>query len=233
MRFAARRARLDFERRNRAELASACLVLFAPSSAIRECAGPKDYESMAEAVKPALAVARMRASAASRGVSLEDMSQLGRASAGSVGGGGGRGGEEEEEEETGVSSAVVGVAEGALLARAVLQQEDTQRRAAVRVQRTVRRKTAKRLMDERFRLQKIKLEKARRDRGARRVQRAWSAMRLRREVAERVERTARRVAAERDAASRRLQKLCRRRKDAKELASRFAIRKIILAQVGE
>ena len=126
---------------------------------------------------------------------------------------------------------MVGPAEGALLALAVLQQEDTQRRAAIRVQRAVRRKKAQHLLDERFRLQKVKLEKARRDRGARRVQRAWSASKLRREVTKRVERTARRVEAERDAASRRLQKLCRRRQDAKELASRFAIRKIILEQV--
>ena len=187
---------------------------------------------MADAVRPAVAVARMRASAASRGISLEDMSQP--ATAGTSGRG--RDGEEEEGGATaaaagGDGSATAGMAEGALLARAVLQQEDTQRRAAICVQRAVRRRKAKRLLEERFRLQKIKLEKARRDRGARSVQRAWSAMRLRREVAVRVERTTRRVEAERDVASRRLQKLCRRRKDAKELASRFAIRKIILEQV--
>lgn len=235
VRFAARHARLDFERRNRAELASACLVLYAPSSTIRDCAGPEDFESMADAVKPALAVARMRASAASRGVSLEDMSRSARVS-GSVGEG--HDGEEEEEEEGGGGgggrrggSTAVGPTEGALLALAVLQQEDTQRRAAVRVQRAVRRKKAQNLLDERFRLQKVKLEKAKRDRGARRVQRAWSAVRLRREVTKRAEMTARRVEAEREAASRRLQKLCRRRKDAKELASRFTIRKIILEQV--
>lgn len=51
-------------------------------------------------------------------------------------------------------------------------------------------------------------------------------------MAARVERTRVRIEAERDSGSRTLQRLCRRRKDARELASRFAIRKIILEQAS-
>lgn len=76
-RFAARKAKLDFERRNRAELASACLVMFEPRQAIRDAAGREDFEAMGDAVRPAVAVARLRASAAARGLSLSEMSAAG------------------------------------------------------------------------------------------------------------------------------------------------------------
>lgn len=75
-RFAARKARLDFERRNRSELAAACLVMCKPRQAIRDAAGAEGLEAMDAAVKPAAAVARLRASAAARGVSLSEMSAL-------------------------------------------------------------------------------------------------------------------------------------------------------------
>lgn len=74
-RFAARKAKLRFERRNRAELASACLVMFKPRQAIRDATGQEDFKAMGDAVRPAVAVARLRASAAARGVSLSEMSE--------------------------------------------------------------------------------------------------------------------------------------------------------------
>lgn len=78
---------------------------------------------------------------------------------------------------------------------------------------------------------KVKILNDRRELSALRLQRVWASARLRAELAARVEATRVRIAAERDWAARKLQRLCRRRKDAKELASRFAIRKIILEQV--
>lgn len=72
-RFAARKAKLDFERRNRAELASACLVMSKPSRAIRDAAGKEDFEALGDAVRPAAAVARLRARAAARGISISEL----------------------------------------------------------------------------------------------------------------------------------------------------------------
>lgn len=213
MRFAARRARMDFERQNRAELASSCLVLFGPASTIRDCAGPEDFEAMGDAVRPAVAVARIRALAASRGVSLEDMSESAR---------------KVFAESCEMDERLL----GGELARAVLQQQETQRRAAATLQGRWRRRKARRLLDERSQERKIKLDIERRNRGAQSVQRAWASSKLRAEIAARLERTRLRIEAERDAAARRLQKMCRRRKDAKELASRFIVRKIILEQAS-
>lgn len=82
-----------------------------------------------------------------------------------------------------------------------------------------------------FQKRKVKIVNERRQLTAFRLQRMWASSRLRAEMAARVERTRVRIEAEKDRGSRKLQRLCRRRKDAKELASRFAIRKIILEQV--
>lgn len=82
-----------------------------------------------------------------------------------------------------------------------------------------------------FAKRKVKMINDRRELSALRLQRVWASARLRAELAARVEATRLRIAAERDWGARKLQRLCRRRKDAKELASRFAIRKIILEQV--
>lgn len=162
---------------------------------------------------PALAVARLRASAASLGVSLKDLSlSTGRARAG-----------EGEVDESML---------GGELARAVLQQQETQRRAAEAVQIAWRRRKANRLLDERFATRKEKLKIERRERGVSMLKRAWACYKIWREITARVERTRARIAVERDTAVRLLQRFCRRRKGAKELASRFAVRKIILEQVS-
>lgn len=47
--------------------------MFKPSRAIREAAGREDYEAMGDAVRPAEVVARLRASATARGVSLSQI----------------------------------------------------------------------------------------------------------------------------------------------------------------
>lgn len=83
-----------------------------------------------------------------------------------------------------------------------------------------------------FEKRKVKLTKEKRERTAFRLQRMWAGAKLRGELTFRVERTRARIEAERDRGARRLQRLCRRRKDAKELASRFVVRKIILEQVS-
>lgn len=75
---------------------------------------------MGDAVRPAVAVARIRALAASRGLSLEDVSTL-SAAARAVDVAEGGAGEMNERL-------------GAELARAVLEQDRTQRRAAARIQ---------------------------------------------------------------------------------------------------
>lgn len=82
-----------------------------------------------------------------------------------------------------------------------------------------------------FAKRKVKILNDRRELSTLRLQRVWASGRLRVELAARVEATRRRIAAEREWGARMLQRLCRRRKDAKELALRFAIRKIILEQV--
>lgn len=82
-----------------------------------------------------------------------------------------------------------------------------------------------------FKKRKIKITNERRELTAFRLQRMWARSRLRAELATRVETTRVRIEAERDWGSRKLQRLCRRRKDAKELVSRFMVRKIILEQV--
>lgn len=220
--FAARRARLDFEYRNRAELASACLILSAPSLMIRACAGPEDFEAMGDAVRPAVAVARMRALAASRGMSLADMTEFTAGPPYHYDG----------TEEADADGAVPERLTGGELARALLQQEETQRRAAARLQGAWKRKKARGLLEARFQARKVQLENERRDRGARRIQKAWWDAKLRGEISARVERTRRKIEDARQAGAIVLQKMCRRRKDAKELASRFIVRKIILEQVG-
>eukprot|EP00752_Nemacystus_decipiens_P006227 g5617.t1 len=216
-RFAARKAKLDFERRNRSELASACLVMFRPRQAIRDAAGPEDFESMGEAVRPAAAVARLRASAAARGVSLSEMSGGGTTSDAV--------GSDDDEEAMAMKRL-----SGSELARAVLKQQEAQGSAALALQLAWRKRKARLHLDDRFAKRKVKIIKERRENTALRVQRMWASSKLRAEVAARVEKTRARIEAQRDWGSRRLQRLCRRRRDAKELASRFAIRKIILEQ---
>ncbi|CAM9198538.1 unnamed protein product, partial [Ectocarpus sp. 12 AP-2014] len=220
-RFAARKAKLEFERRNRSELASACLVMFEPSRAIREAAGREDFEAMGDAVRPAEVVARLRASAAARGVSLSqimsgvfDDDDDGGDDEGGVAG------------EDGVPKRL----SGSELARAVLKQQESQRRAAEAVQLAWRKRKAMLHLEGLFAKRKVKVLNDRRELSALRLQRVWASARLRVELAARVEATRRRIAAEKDWGARMLQRLCRRRKDAKELASRFAIRKIILEQ---
>ncbi|CAB1110546.1 unnamed protein product [Ectocarpus sp. CCAP 1310/34] len=218
-RFAARKAKLDFERRNRSELASACLVMFEPSRAIREAAGREDFEAMGDAVRPAEVVARLRASAAARGVSL---SQIMSGAFDDDDGGD----DEDGVGEDGVPKRL----SGSELARAVLKQQESQRRAAEAVQLAWRKRKAMLHLEGLFAKRKVKILNDRRESSALRLQRVWASARLRVELAARVEATRRRIAAEREWGARMLQRLCRRRKDAKELASRFAIRKIILEQ---
>lgn len=77
---------------------------------------------MGEAVRPAVAVARIRALAASRGVSLEDLTASATAAVAK-----GRGSEGQYDGELDERL-------GGELARAVLEQERTQGRAAARLQ---------------------------------------------------------------------------------------------------
>lgn len=168
---------------------------------------------MDTAVRPVVSVARMRALAASRGVSLEGMAEI---SPNVLEGGG-----EQDESQL-----------GGELARAVLHQQETQRRAATMMQMSWRRRKARRFLNKRFEARKIKLEEKRQYWAAICVQRAWTSAKLRHELARKVERTRLWIEAERDAGARTLQRLCRRRKDAKELTSRFTVRKIILEQAS-
>lgn len=64
---------MEFERRNRAELMSACLVMSKSSHTIRDAAGKEDFEALGDAVMPAAAVARLRARAAARGISISEL----------------------------------------------------------------------------------------------------------------------------------------------------------------
>ncbi|CAM9976055.1 unnamed protein product [Ectocarpus sp. 6 AP-2014] len=220
-RFAARKAKLDFEQRNRSELASACLVMFKPSRAIREAAGREDFEAMGDAVRPAEVVARLRASAAARGVSLSQIMS------------GAFDDDDNDGDHEGGVAGEDGVPKrlsGSELARAVLKQQESQRRAAEAVQLAWRKRKAMLHLEGLFAKRKVQILNDRRELSALRLQRVWASARLRVELAARVEATRRRIAAERDWGARMLQRLCRRRKDAKELASRFAIRKIILEQ---
>eukprot|EP00903_Cladosiphon_okamuranus_P007817 g7563.t1 len=218
-RFAARKAKLDFERRNRTELASACLVMFKPRQTIRDAAGREDFDAMGDAVRPAVAVARLRASAAARGVSLSEMST------GGVGSDAAAGSDDDDE----VAMALKRLS-GSELARAVLEQQEAQQRAAVALQLAWKKRKAMLHLEGLFKKRKVKMINERRQLSAFRLQRMWASSRLRVEIAARVERTRVRIEADRDWGSRKLQRLCRRRRDAKELASRFAIRKIILEQ---
>ncbi|CAN0035308.1 unnamed protein product, partial [Pylaiella littoralis] len=216
-RFAARKAKLDFERRNRAELASACLVMSKPSRAIRDAAGKKDFEALGDAVMPAAAVARLRARAAARGISLSEM--MAGEDVGSYG-------DDDDDDEAAMAKRL----SGSELARAVLKQQEAQRRAAEAVQFAWKRRKARACLEKRFQERKGKIIGERRELTALRLQRLWASCKLRAELAARVERTRRRIEGERDRGVRRLQRMCRRRKDAKELASRFMVRKIILEQ---
>lgn len=132
------------------------LVLSGPSAAVRDLSGLQDYEAMGDAVKPAAVVARMRANATSRGLSLANMSGLIAIAAA-----------EEDEPYEGENDARL----GGELARAVLQQVQTQNQAAACIQGVFRRRRARIQLEERFRLRKLKLEAERREKGARAFQR--------------------------------------------------------------
>lgn len=222
LRFAARRARLDFERRNRSELASAMLVLQAPSTSVRDFSGTEDFKAMEDAVRPAVAVARMRSLAASRGMSLEDVSKMSAAATLAA--------VATADDRTPVDG-VLDDRLGGELARAVIEQEKTQRSAAARIQGSWRQMRFRCVLRERFRLRAIEIDQERRDMGSQIIQRSWKKGCLRGEIASRVEKTRARKEAERNAATRRIQKFLRWRRDMKILSGRFAVRKIILEQV--
>lgn len=132
------------------------LVLSGSSAAVRDFSALQDFKAMEDAVMPAAAVARMRAIAASRGLSLENMSGLIANAAA-----------EEDKPYHGEDDARL----GGELARAVLQQVQAQNRAAAGIQGAFRRRRARRDLEERFRLRKVKLEAQRREEGARIIQR--------------------------------------------------------------
>ncbi|CAM9299728.1 unnamed protein product, partial [Ascophyllum nodosum] len=119
---------------------------------------------------------------------------------------------------------------GGQLARAVLQHEKAEHQAAIHVQRTWRKMKAQVHPEKRFAYRNVDLVNEKRERGAMAFQRAWVSAQFRKVVAAMVEKTAIRITIERDAAGKKLQRYARRRRDARELAARFAVRKIILEQ---
>ena len=121
---------------------------------------------------------------------------------------------------------------GGHLARAVLQHEKAEHQAAINVQRKWRKRKAQVHPEKRFAYRNVDLVNEKRERGAMAFQRAWVSAQFRKVVAAMVEKTAIRITIERDAAGKKLQRYARRRRDARELAARFAVRKIILEQVG-
>lgn len=214
-RFKARKVRLELQKHTRKDLASAILVLPQPLTTIRDYSEREDFEAMVEAVSPSVAVARMRALAASRGVSLDEFAAFGPA---------------KDREGEGPYDGRLDERLGVELARAVSEQEKTRWRAAAHVQNAWRRQVQRRIMHGRFYLRKMQLEEVRRHRRQRSVsiiQRAWRRRCLEAEVTSIVQKRASNWA-ERDAAARILQKLCRGMKEAQELRRSFVVRKFIL-----
>ncbi|CAN0035449.1 unnamed protein product, partial [Scytosiphon promiscuus] len=220
-RFAARKARLAFERRNRSELASACLMSATAATAQGEDGGDDGEEGVCFAEGPEVGSevgGCLRSSLC--GVRWNCTSA--RALKGNCMSTNDTRAKNEE--------AAMKRLSGSELARAVIKQQEAQRRAAEVLQTAWRRRKAMLHLEGLFEKRKVKLTNEKRENTAFRLQRMWAGAKLRGELAFRVERTRVRIEAERDWGARKLQRLCRRRKDAKELASRFVVRKIILEQ---
>ncbi|CAM9930663.1 unnamed protein product [Choristocarpus tenellus] len=208
-RFRRCRARLDFDEDNRRQLIASVLVHTRTSWTLRQCSGLEDYQALGKAVEPDKVIAqmRLRRSLASSLSSSEKIR---------------KGDPSREERED--------VAVWAELERAAAELEAVQTKAIVTLQQLWRHTQWMQVLEQKFRARATILMLERQHRAVSMMKRGWKASRLRREMATRVRRTREERERREDIAVRQIQVLCRRRRGAKELETRFAVRKIILAE---